>query len=161
MVLNVMGKTKYGKRTGNARQSRSRRVAVILQRADNLTFSTLLIMQRCTEDLKELRETISGNTFQEKAVTSAKGLRPGFPWHREGTTYGPAGLEWSKRRQMGDYSVRSLPVCFWVGEKRVPVEHWEQWTPQSSLCFKRIIRAADERSMLRMEKWKQGFNSDV
>ena len=69
MVLNVMGKAKYGQRTGNARQSRSRRVAAILQTAGDLTLSTLLIMQRCTGDLKELRETevrLSQETHSKK-----------------------------------------------------------------------------------------------
>ena len=127
MVLNVMGKTKYGKRTGNTGQSRSRRVAAILQRADNLTVSTLMIMQRRTKDLKDLRETILKNTFQEKAVTSAKGLRPGFPWHKEGTTYGPVGLERSKQRQGWEPAVSGLCLCAFEFER-----NGCQWSTGSS-----------------------------
>lgn len=55
-VLSVMGKTKYGKRIGNARQGRSRGVVAIFQKVDSFTYSTLLIMQHWTGDLEEVRE---------------------------------------------------------------------------------------------------------
>ena len=145
MVLNVMGKAKYGQRTGNARQSRSRRVAAILQRAGDLTLSTLLIMQRCTGDLKELRETevrLSQETHSKKKQQQVSTLwGQGFPGVETAQHVGQQG--WSEASE-GKAGRLQCPVCacvLCVWEKWVSGEPWEQWPPQSSLCLKRVIRA--------------------